>query len=375
MRGQAAQEHVVVTRPGRFTPGGGRREVQSSVWSLDAGVRVPGDRRVTRPGKRLPRPEARDPLWRSSRTAVIFSAVIPIMEPILAGLRADVQDMLWVAGFTACYLPGYLILVYRTVEGTRMRRGGWTLTIIAAAAIGSTLLADTNWATLSSLGVGVLLVLRTTPSLVIVAGLVAFRAAWSGLNDDGLGSAVWTGFSMVWGIAAVFSVVWLAGVIRRLGVARATLAANAVGQERVRTERELQRTLGEALSSIVVHAESASTQMRDGSADARGTLENIVGESRATLLDARQIISEFSRATVRSELDSARSLLAAAGMTSVVTGSVGGLDDMDEESRAALRSGVANLLAESWPRGSVVTITRRDGELILTATEPAGDGQ
>lgn len=328
---------------------------------------------MTHAGSRQPGVEPRDSFWHFSQVAVVFSSVIPVMEPILIGLRVGYPATLWATGITACYLPVYLLLVHHTVMGTRMRHSGWVLAVIAAAVVYVPLAG--GWAPLSALGVGVLLVLRTTWSLLIVAGLVAFRVTWPLLNDGGLGSAVWAGFSLVWGITAVFSVVWLAGVIRRLGVARAALAANAVARERVRTERELQWTLGEALSSIVTHAESASAQMRDGSADAEGALETIVRESRVTLFDARRIISEFSWASARSELDSARSLLAAVGMTSAVASSVAGLDDMDEEARAALRSGVANLLAESWPPGSVVTIARRDGRLMLTATEPAGEGQ
>lgn len=321
---------------------------------------------------RPPRADARESAWDPSRTAIIFSAVIPVTEPLLAGPSANPQNTLWVAVILACYLPGYLLLVHHTVEGTRMRHSGWALAVIAAAAAASTLL-DTNWATLSSLGVGVLLVLRTMPALLIVTVLVAFGAVRAGLDYGDLGSAVWAGFSMVWGIAAVFSVVWLAGVMRRLGVARATLAANAVARERDRTEQELQRTLGEALGSIVAQAERAGAQMREATADAEGTLEAVVRESRGTLLNARQIVSDFSRATARSELDSARSLLAAAGVTSVVAESVARAGGMDDQARAALRAGVANLLAQPWPHGTVVTIERRDGRLVLSATEPAGD--
>lgn len=313
---------------------------------------MPGDREGPRAGV-------------APAAAVAFSAVIPVMDIALTAYRAGSPAVLWVAATTAVFLPGFLLLVWHAARGTRMRRGGWALGIIAAAAAWSLPLGG-GWAPLMALGVAALLALRVPWSLLVVAALTVAQVAWSAVYDEDASAAVWTGFSLVWAIAAVFSVVWLVGVMGRLRVARAVLADNAVVLERTRTERELRQTLGSALSAIVTQGEQAAAQLRHDSDRTTATIEVLVDESRATLADARRIIGALSRTSVRSELDTARSLLAAAGMSTTVAASVADLDADDELARTALRSAVADLLADPRWRGASVAVSRHDGELTLT---------
>ncbi|MGH3739050.1 MAG: hypothetical protein ACRDT6_26145, partial [Micromonosporaceae bacterium] len=63
------------------------------------------------------------------------------------------------------------------------------------------------------------------------------------------------------------------------------------------------------------------------------------------------------------EFDTARSLLAAAGLRTTLTGSAAGTDD--EQVRTTLRAAVSDLLTQPPPRGALVTISRRDGRLAL----------
>lgn len=296
--------------------------------------------------------------------AVAFSAVIPVMEVVMIGHRIGPASQLWAAAITACYLPGYLALVHHAARGTRMRhRYGpvGVLAVIAVAVAVSQPLTGT-WCAVVALGVAALLVLRIPWSLLLAATGIAAQISWMLAYGPGLGSAIWRGFSLVWSVAAVYSVVWLVGVMRRLALARATLADNAVAQERVRTEQQLRRTLGSALASIGARSEQAAVQLREEPSRVPGTVERLAGESRATLAEARRIIAELSRGSVGAEFDTARSLLAAAGLRTRVTGSAG---TDDEQVRTTLRAAVSDLLTQPPPRGALVTISRRDGELTL----------
>ncbi|MGH3730603.1 MAG: hypothetical protein ACRDTU_17895 [Micromonosporaceae bacterium] len=306
---------------------------------------------------------------RATAGAVAFSAVIPVMEVILIGHRVGLETMLWAAGITACYLPGFLRLVHHAARGTSTRHAGWMLSLVAAAAVVSKPVSG-GWVAIVALGVAALLVLRMPWSLLLAAAGMAAQPIWTLWYGAGLGPAVWRGFSLVWSVAAVYSVVWLVGVMRRLRVARAALADNAVASERARAERDLRHSMGNALEAIADQADRATAQLRDEPALAAGTIAPLVRDSRATLADARRIISELSRTSVRAELDTARSLLAAAGVEAMVTASAANVDAADERARLSLRSGVAEVLARPPRQGAVVTIGRRDGRLVLTTAHP-----
>ncbi|MGH3715821.1 MAG: histidine kinase dimerization/phosphoacceptor domain-containing protein [Micromonosporaceae bacterium] len=301
--------------------------------------------------------------------AVAFSAVIPVMEVILIGHRVGVPALLWAAGITACYLPGFLRLVHHAAQGTRMRYAGWALLVVAAAAAVSQPLTGA-WFAVVALGAAALLALRMPWSLLVAGAGIAAQTTWVLAYGAGPGPAVWRAFSLVWEVAAVYSVVWLVGVTRRLRVARAALADSAVARDRVRTERELRHSLGGALDAIATEADRAAAQLRDAPALAPDTIALLVRDARATLADARRIISQLSRASVRAELDTARSLLAAAGIGTTVTAAAAGVDADDEQARSSLRTAVAELLAQPLRHGTVVTISRRDGQLVLTAARP-----
>ncbi|MGH3738992.1 MAG: hypothetical protein ACRDT6_25855, partial [Micromonosporaceae bacterium] len=278
---------------------------------------------------------------RAPAGAVVFSAVIPVMEVVVIGHRIGLVPQLWAVALTACYLPGYLALVHHAARGTRMRYRYGPLAALAVIAIAAALSPPLTgtWFAVVALGVAALLVLRLPWSLLLAAAGIAAQTSWVLAYGPGPGPAIWRGFSLVWSVAAVYSVVWLVGVMRRLALARATLADNAVAQERVRTEQQLRRTLGGALASVGARGEQAAVQLREEPALVPGTVERLAGESRATLAEARRVIAELSRGSVGAEFDTARSLLAAAGLRTTLTGSAAGTDD--EQVRTTLRAAVS----------------------------------
>ncbi|MGH3714547.1 MAG: histidine kinase dimerization/phosphoacceptor domain-containing protein [Micromonosporaceae bacterium] len=309
-----------------------------------------------------------DPTRRAAVGVVVFSAVIPVIEVIFVGQLRGVRAMLVVGAITACVLPGFLLLVLHTVRGTKMRYAGWVLATATAAVALCRVLTDA-WVLFVPFGVSALIVLRVPLSLLIVALGITAPSVWDLLAGDGMGMALWSWFSLVWQVSTVFSVVWLAGVMRRLRVARTALAERAVASERDRTEGELRRALGGSLTAIAADGERAAGQLREEPDTAAATIERLTTDARATLADARRVIAEFSRGSLRSELATARSLLAAAGIDATVDAS----DAADDEAvRSSLRDVVAALLVDPPARGTVVTISQRDGSFRYAARAPGG---
>ncbi len=312
-------------------------------------------------------------LMRFAPVAVlVFCAVFPAIDLSNYKVRETWVTALIVA-LLAAYLPTYLHLVYRTVIGAPLRYRGWTLVSTTAAAAVD-VLTDRGLSALAAFVVSGLLVMRLRWAMVLATGaLTVFGGVL--LAADGLGVAIWRVVSVLWVIAAVYSVVWLVGVMRRLQVSRAALVENVVRMERVERRSELRRTLGAALGDIVTEGERAESLLREHSPEASETIEALVRRSRATLAEARRMTSELSRGSVRSELDIAIALLAAAEVDATVDDSVARLDPEDADVREALRSGVADVLATPPRPGAVVTITRNGDQLILTTEEPAGGGR
>ncbi|HCT80113.1 MAG TPA: hypothetical protein DGT23_26815 [Micromonosporaceae bacterium] len=298
---------------------------------------------------------------------MVFTAVIPVIEVVFVGQLRGIRAMLVVAVLTACVLPGFLRLVLHTVRGTRMRYAGGVLAAATAAVVLCPLLTG-GWVGFVPFGVTALLVLRVPLSLLIVALGIAAPTVWELLAGGGAGPALWRGFSLVWQVSTVFSVVWLVGVMRRLRVARTALAERAVASERDRTEGELRRALGGSLGAIAAEGDRAVGQLREEPDTAAATIERLATHARATLADARRVIAELSRGSLGSELATAQSLLAAAGIDATVHAS----DADDEAVRSSLRDVVAALLVDPPPRGAVVTISQRDGKFRYVAHAPGG---
>lgn len=283
--------------------------------------------------------------------AAAYAAVIPLMEVVFSWYFRGLTGLLWMAGLTLCYLPGYLLLVHRVASGARMRHTGWVLVSVVVAAAASGPLSGHPAAGVS-VGVAALLVLRAPWSLVVVG-------AW--IIGAGVGHALWLGVSLVWQIASVYSLVALVGVMRRLRVVRAALAEEAVERERAHAEQQLNQTIGAALEAIAGRGDQVATRLRDPREDTSEAIEAVASESRAALSDARRIIGELSRRSVRSELETARSLLAAAGVQSTVTASGADVETDDQRVRTALRVTVSELLEDPGRRGSVSIAEHDDG--------------
>jgi two-component system sensor histidine kinase DesK len=277
---------------------------------------------------------------------------------------------------TACYLPLYVRHVWYGLRGRRPAGAGWTLAAIAVVILGAVPVVGTGWLpTLHVLAVSVLLTVRPPWSLLAVAGLVAATAPLA----IAFGNAQWAAFTtatVMWRGAAVFVLVWLVGATRRLHAVREVLAEEGVARERLRIDGELRRTVGTALEAIIASAQRVNMLAGRDLAMLKDELRALVTGARRALADARRMISGYQRLSLRAELDSAASLLTAAGIQTRLELPAGTLPELlDAAPRATLRAFIARLLRDDTVRHCTILVTRADGrvrlELRCDGSDPA----
>jgi two-component system sensor histidine kinase DesK len=310
--------------------------------------------------------------------AVACSIVLPLLElaRIVTEQTPGPGHAVPALVATACYLPLYVRHVRHATRGTRPAGAGWTLLAMAVVIIGALPVIGASWLTsLHALAVAVLIVLRPPWSLLAVAGLLAAPAPLA----IAFGDPHWAAFaaiSVVWRGAAVFVLVWLTGATRRLQAARLLLADQAIARERLRIDGELRRTLGAALDAIVVRGEQAIALAARNPVMVEDELRVLVEGSRRALAETRWLIRGYQQRSLRAELDSAVSLLAAAGIQARLEVPGGDLPESVEAApRVALQAAVARLLHDGATRHCWIVVTRQDGrvwlELRADGTGPA----
>jgi two-component system, NarL family, sensor histidine kinase DesK len=309
-------------------------------------------------------------MWLATLGAVACSILFPVLELVRIatgwvpspspgqGAQALVA--------TACYLPLHVRHVWYAARGSRPPSGGWTLTVMAVVVLGALPAIGTAWLpALHALAVSVLIVVRPPWSFAAVAGLVAATAPLAMV----LGDPEWAAYSVasvVWRGASVFVLVWLVGLTWRLQAARQALADEAVARERLRIDTEVRGTLGAALEAITATGQRATASAERDPALLADELQRLVEGSRQTLADARRLIGGYQQPSLRAELDTATSLLAAAGIQARVVLPAGTLPErLEAAPRAALRAAIARLLRDDAARHCTVTVAREGRRVRL----------
>jgi two-component system, NarL family, sensor histidine kinase DesK len=317
------------------------------------------------------RGRARDYAW-FVRVATVGAVVYAVYPPfndvtlILTYWSPGQWDGLWALIGTAAYLPLHLRHVWYAAHGTQPPGGRWTLAVVAVVVIGVLPFAGEAWLrAFGSLAVSAGIVLRPRWARPTVAVLVLLPLVLALVWIPRLGDAWWVGIQPANRALVLIALIWLAAGVRQLQTARLLLAEQAVARERSRIDADLQRTLGVALESIVTRGERAATRAGTGGAALGPDLRELVDGSRHTLAEARRMIRGYQQVSLQAELDTAATLLTAAGIETTVLPFTGRLDPRTEESaRDALRGATARLLRDGTVRSCVVSVTR-DGLLRL----------
>lgn len=150
----------------------------------------------------------------------------------------------------------------------------------------------------------------------------------------------------------------LSGTIRALHSAREELAHRAVGEERLRLARDLHDLLGHTLSLIVLKSELAGRLLEKAPDQAKMEIHELETVARQALREVRQAVAGYRQPTLDSELDGARQMLEAAGITCTIHNAAGILpSDIDATLAWAIREGVTNIIRHSRAHQCTINIT------------------
>ncbi|MEU7555147.1 sensor histidine kinase [Streptomyces sp. NPDC044571] len=309
----------------------------------------------------------------------LFYLSAPVTDLVSGGhsTGARVLGGLGLVAFTSWYL----VLVFRTVRQMAVPKVLVSVAVLAAQATVLSLTLGREWLVLFvyvSISSGAALpgeysrwtVPGATALMMVVApALPGWDAYLAGLVVP----ALMGGFAMV-GIRAMIR------TTIELREARATVAQLAANEERLRMARDLHDLLGHSLSLITLKSELAGRMLPERPEAAAQQVADIERVSRQALVDVREAVSGYRRATLPGELAGARTALTAAGVAADLPAEPE--DDLPEEAEAALawslREAVTNVVRHSGAKRCTVTLETRQtlaGRLVeLTVSDDGGGG-
>jgi two-component system sensor histidine kinase DesK len=187
--------------------------------------------------------------------------------------------------------------------------------------------------------------------LVGLAAVPAPLAAALGHRDYAL---FWT-LGIPFAVLPLVLAVRLIRAVRWLETARQELAREAIVRERLRIDGDLSSTVAVALTGIVEQGERLKALIVAGSPTADPELRALSTAARRSLAEARRLVRGYREVTLRAELETAGTILAAAGIRVRMEPDGGPrADRLDATTRAALRSQVIRLLATGDPPDEIV---------------------
>ncbi|MFC7548650.1 sensor histidine kinase [Plantactinospora sp. GCM10030261] len=174
------------------------------------------------------------------------------------------------------------------------------------------------------------------------------------------------------GAAALFLSAWLTRALAELSAARAALAEAAVQGERRRILRDLHDLLGQSLSAVSLKGDLALRLLPRDPEAARAEMIGLVSVARTAIRDARTVARDTRRVSLRTEIDGAVALLAAAGVQADVRLAEEPMSSQVEELLAwAVREGTTNMLRHSEARRCWMRVDRQGDRVRL---EMVNDG-
>lgn len=170
------------------------------------------------------------------------------------------------------------------------------------------------------------------------------------LNDRGFVDTVYMCQTTALTGLVVYGLSRLTSLVDQLHRARADLARLAVSNEQLRFSRDLHDLLGYSLSAITLKNELIHRLIPANPYRACEEVDEVLVIARQALADVRRVASGYREMSVSSELTSAESVLAAAGVSATVD-THDGIERLGRATSTVLatvvREGVTNLLRHS----------------------------
>ncbi|MCL2555072.1 MAG: sensor histidine kinase [Actinomycetia bacterium] len=300
--------------------------------------------------------------------------LLMVIGPSADILKGDVAHP-WVAGTG---LVGFCVLYLATVRTAfhdRWRTGPVPfrlLCALAAVTLPLALVYGGNFVllfVLVSLCVGCVSRSRRQLGLMLMP-LSATAGVIASLHHEGF----WGTASLAYGTflsgLVVSVIITLFHAVKQLRETRQELARSAVAQERLRFSRDLHDLLGHTLSVIVVKAEAARRLAPRNMDAALVQVADIEGVGRQALTEIREAVTGYREGSLSTELDRARSALAAADIEVVVKESGPPLPPHTEALLGwVVREGVTNVVRHSGATRTTIELRTGDGRAHLEISD------
>ncbi|MEV1167662.1 histidine kinase [Nonomuraea sp. NPDC049784] len=282
-----------------------------------------------------------------------------LLAAVLVGF--SVKALLMVGSlWPAALLAVIVFMQLRSVEG----RHPVALSIMAVLTFAPIPLFGQAWLGVAGFLAGPILLAFSWPvALPLVAGVVSVVAAAGVLLGMPVPLTVNYAISTLVTGVVVYGLLRLAQLARELRESRDGLARAAVVEERLRAARDLHDLLGHTLAAILLKCELAR---RLDAERARKELDDVLTMTERAMEDLRTVSGERGELSLAAEAESARSLLAAAGIEVVLDLGHGRLgSEVDTTLGIVLREAVTNVLRHSSAGRCTITTSARDGTVRL----------
>ncbi|WP_127572718.1 sensor histidine kinase [Georgenia faecalis] len=191
---------------------------------------------------------------------------------------------------------------------------------------------------------------------LVVAALVAGSLGLPGPGDSGPAGGhpvpiAMTTAIVVGAMAATFRLsAWTLGVVWEQERMRTVHARLAVAEERLRFSRDLHDVVGRTFSAIAVKSELAAELARRGDDGALAQMLEVRELAQDSLKEVRGVVAGYREVDLAAELDGARSVLRAAGVSTRVLGEGASLPDPVQQALAwVVREAVTNVVRHAHP--------------------------
>lgn len=205
---------------------------------------------------------------------------------------------------------------------------------------------------------------------VMLMSLSATAGVVSGQHHEGVWSTVSLSYGTFLSGLVVSVIISLFQAVDQLKATRQQLARNAVAEERLRFSRDLHDLLGHTLSVIVVKAEAARRLAPRDLEAALSQVGDIEAVGRQALTEIREAVTGYREGSLSTELDRARSVLAASDIEVVLQESGPPLPPQTEALLGwVVREGVTNVVRHSGATLARIELRSADGLAHLTITD------
>ncbi|MEU9603934.1 histidine kinase [Streptomyces sp. NPDC048057] len=219
--------------------------------------------------------------------------------------------------------------------------------------------------------------LRTTLAIqfTVLTGVWATLLAMGHTRPQLIGIMSFVGFLTLWMAFTACATTWTLKIMWELREARDVQARLAVAEERLRFGRDLHDVLGRNLAVVALKSELAVQLARRGRAEAVDQMVEVQRIAQDSQREVREVVRGYREADLSVELDGARSVLDAAGITCTVVAD--GVDRLSAEVRSALgwvvREATTNVLRHGDAQRCTISVGVRDDAVVLVVENDRAD--